>query len=139
MVRTFESILGIICDYSSQTRTLPLQLVTLNNFTKTAIQKALILGGAIGSGEVYTSYMPILSPDFFNATTFIPYAIQETGRARKIHENPKVSPGPSHKCTTMITMPEDYLHSLHLLNPATVIISLKIPQHHTGRIWMLMV
>lgn len=77
VVRAFERILGIVCDYSSQTQTLPLHLVTLNNFTNTLIQQALVLGGAIGSGDVYTSYMPILSPDFFNATTFIPYAVQE--------------------------------------------------------------
>ena len=77
IVRSFETILEIFCDYSSETKTLPLNLVTLNNFTGTLIQESLKAAGAIGSGDVYTNYMPILSPDFLKAETFIPFAIQE--------------------------------------------------------------
>lgn len=76
-VRSYHKILGIACDYSSTTRTLPLSLVKVNNFTGTTIQKLLSFAGVVGNGDVYTDYSPMLSPDFLNATTYIPYAVQD--------------------------------------------------------------
>ena len=76
-VRSYHKILGIACDYSSTTRTLPLSLVKVNNFTGTTIQKLLSFAGVVGNGDVYADYSPMLSPDFLNATTYIPYAVQD--------------------------------------------------------------
>ena len=76
-VREYHRILGIVCDYSSTATTFPLSLVKVNNFTGTVIQKLLSLVNVVGNGDVYTDYSPMLSPDFLNATTYIPYAVQD--------------------------------------------------------------